>query len=502
MAGLNLGDYRALTDAKTILEALGLNAYTSSEWNLDPNGLGGELHTLSSSTINLQQAEVFRRAILVVSPLTLNNIDAALATRESIEGSDRVGGDGTGKTEADVAGDTQAEGAAYRAKHSQKIYTDADSVGPHPEDAGAVSQNAGAAYTGANLRSSAIHDPYNVNTDHGGPDPFQGFDCEVWVQRADLAGIQNPKTGNFDQRAVANYLTHDEFDSGLTQGGMILLGQFTGVHISLRMTTEPYSEYDSRGPVYMDGEAQISWRLEKGLVNMDVLRETFGMSVFGRRVHFNVSPRLNITFNINTASFNFESDRPGQYTNELNRQVSFGSQPAFYTPDSGYVPEPLPSFTRHVNGRMVMKACKVDMWNMIAQGGRHVVSTDWSGVAEELVTLAGDPPQVSGKDTASRNTPGGLDTFAAARASTAISEIEIASMKKLITDRANWRAARLAALAGAAPEQTENVVDAEMGHANTTLPRQQILRAEALQRIRQGVNTAAKDITRSIFRSF
>ncbi len=234
-------------------------------------------------------------------------------------------------------------------------------------------------------------------TDHGGPDPIQGYDVDVWVQRQDLITVNSPTQGD----------SHNI-------GGMVLLGSFTGIKVQIRTASEVYLEYDSRNPVYMDGETQILFTLEKGLIDMNVITETFGASVLGRRASYNVMPRFNITFNVNTVSYTAN----GQPFSELNSRVNYGQMPNFDQFPSnglpGIVGQLLPTvgesavpgfsgppgameknvlyFDRSPNGRFVLKNCKMDGFTIDAGAGKQVVATQWSGVADEIVSLAGDPP--------------------------------------------------------------------------------------------------------------
>jgi len=268
-------------------------------------------------------------------------------------------------------------------------------------------------------------------TDHAGPDPFQGFDVDVWIQRIDLVD------------KMKDSLLKSPLADSHHHGGMVLLGQFQSVSIGIKTTAEAYLEFDSRTPIYMDGEVQIVFRLDKGLVDMGVLQETFGVNVLGRRTSYNVLPRFNITFNINTTSYNYIDDK---WESELNGVVSYGQRPYSDLPPenqslsragglldvltnaTGLSPtralapingEPLPTFQRHVNGRFVLKSCKVNSFNIDAGAGKQVVATQWLGVAEEIVSLAGDPPNVVHSNKGERgDSNAALDTWPVGQANT------------------------------------------------------------------------------------
>lgn len=277
--------------------------------------------------------------------------------------------------------------------------------------------------------------------DHGGPDPIQGFDVDVWVQRPDLMsrGFGAP--------------IHP-FDS-VHQGGYVLLGSFTGIKLFIRNGTEQYLEFDSRVPLYFDGEMQFLFQLEKGLVSMDFLEETFGAAVLGTRVMYSRLPRLNITFNVNTAVY----DSQGKLRSELNGVVRNGRAPAFDNVEPGLLDlgqalgdvlpaglglfeadikptpgQPLPSFRRKPNGRFVLKECKMDAISLEASGGKSVVSTGWIGVAQELVSLSGGPAGVDDglADNLDRGdrAHGALDTFPTREARTTLPVHQIAAQER------------------------------------------------------------------------
>lgn len=310
---------------------------------------------------------------------------------------------------------------------------------------------------------------YNGGTDHGGPDPIQGYDVEIWVQRPDLV------------TSVYNlYNGRDMFDTNRTMGGMILLGQFTGIAVTIRTTVESYMEYDSRTPVYMDGEVQIQWRLEKGLVNMDVFKETFGTLLLGRRVSYNLLPRFNITFNVNTISYDQEQQA---YVPELNQRVDYAADGL---PGPGGTYSKGLQFSRKANGRFVLKNCKLDTFHLEATAGKQVVANSWSGVADEIVSLAGDPPQMSRVDPtgsidarldgnyvdAKKSVYGALDTAPAYRSDTRLPAADIKDKALRAQQKADALAIRsgLGSLLGPTLGDLGIDVNPYSGQADTTLP--------------------------------
>lgn len=83
-------------------------------------------------------------------------------------------------------------------------------------------------------------------------DPLQGYDLKVTVVE--------PKDGN---------------GSG---SGERLLGKFNTFMWRLVNQTEAYISLNERIPRMLDGEVLVVWSLDQGLINMDVVSNTFGSS--------------------------------------------------------------------------------------------------------------------------------------------------------------------------------------------------------------------------------
>lgn len=193
----------------------------------------------------------------------------------------------------------------------------------------------------------------NQITDHGGPDPIQGFDVDVWVQDQSSSG-DDPTAGN-----------------------LILAGSFTSIVVTIRNATEAYLELNQRIPRYLDGEVQIAWVMEKGLLDINVIKQTFGFSNMDRATRFNRSPRFTITFNVNDS-------------NELNT-TGIG------TPYSSIMDK----VSRMPEGRFILSHAKVDSWHFAATSGKQVVATQWQGVAEGIKTLGTAVKNIEGAQPAS-----------------------------------------------------------------------------------------------------
>lgn len=170
----------------------------------------------------------------------------------------------------------------------------------------------------------------------GGADPIQGYDVGVWV-----------------------------YDVG--RGAQVLLGQFTSIVVTVRNATEPYIEFGQRYPRYLDGEMQIAYVMEKGLLDINVFQETMGYKHFSRSKRFGRSPRFDITFTADPVdAAAMETDNIGT---SLDRSVAW---------------------PRDVTGRFILHYCKMDSWHVASTAGRQVVATQWQGVAEGFSAVPGD----------------------------------------------------------------------------------------------------------------
>lgn len=169
----------------------------------------------------------------------------------------------------------------------------------------------------------------------GGADPVQGYDVGVWVRDAQ-------------------------------SGSPLLLGQFTSIVVTIRNATEAYMEFGQRYPRYLDGEMQIAFVMEKGLLDLNAFQETFGFKRITRDKRFGRSPRLTITFTVDPVD-------------AAALETSIAS-------------DPLQNWAagRDATGRFVLEQCKIDSWHFAATAGRQVVATQWQGVAEGFSAIPGD----------------------------------------------------------------------------------------------------------------
>jgi len=195
----------------------------------------------------------------------------------------------------------------------------------------------------------------------GGADPIQGYDVGVWVN-----------------------------DTSTQQ--RVLLGQFTSIVVTIRNATEAYMEMGQRYPRYLDGEFQIAYVMEKGLLDLNVFQQTFGFKYISRTKRFGRSPRFDITFAVNPVDADVLE---GTVTNAMDNTGA--------------------AFNRDVTGRFILVQCKVDSWHFAATSGRQVVATQWQGVSEGFAAVTSDYSEIQGlkspylknDNTFAANFPGG-----------------------------------------------------------------------------------------------
>jgi hypothetical protein len=182
----------------------------------------------------------------------------------------------------------------------------------------------------------AVSNIYNAPVNNGILDPMQGFDADVWV--IDQA------TGRFE-----------------------LVGRFTSIQITVRNATEPYLELNQRVPRYLDGEFQIGWTLERGLLDARVLQHTFGYGNISRELRLSRGSRMQITFEVDAP----ELDGTAAYDLGQDGAGTNGGTP------------------RKAKGQVVLTFCKVDTFTMSAMAGRQVIANQWQGLAEGITTIPG-----------------------------------------------------------------------------------------------------------------
>jgi hypothetical protein len=186
-------------------------------------------------------------------------------------------------------------------------------------------------------------------------DPLQGFDADIWI---------------LDQATGRN----------------ILVGRFTSFQLTVRNSTEPYLEFNQRIPRYLDGELQIGWVCERGLLDVRVIEQTFGFDTLSRELRLNRQPRFNITVQLNAQeldsnSFGAESGKGSTIDNATiqNGELIIGNNDTFRS-----VGDRNNYARRKAAGELNLQYCKLDSFTMGMMAGRSVIANRWEGLAEGI----------------------------------------------------------------------------------------------------------------------
>lgn len=230
--------------------------------------------------------------------------------------------------------------------------------------------------TSYNLQDSLYCSPVN-NTGH---DPIQGFDCEVWVQ-------------------------------DVCTGLLAWFGKFQSVTFSVRDATETYLELGQRIPIHLNGEIQIAWVLEQGMVDLNFIHRSFGVPALRRDSYITRGPRFQISFDVNSPELHLTNgnsvaelnptgatgdrvvDRRGGIGVNAQRAARDITQQSFYRygADEYFMPginyavgQINEKYFPKSQGRYDLMRCKLDSVSMGAMAGRRVVALRWEGLAEGI----------------------------------------------------------------------------------------------------------------------
>ena len=177
-------------------------------------------------------------------------------------------------------------------------------------------------------------------------------------------------------------------------------GRFQSLTISIRDATETYLELGQRIPIYLNGEIQIAWVLEQGLVDMAFIVKTFGIKQIRRDQVISRGPRFHIAFDANAAD---RVETEGQeilptkpLANGGLRSLGsgFGTTQLFNTNQfsNGNVGDNQFFVKPDNSGRYELMRCKVDSVSLGVMPGRRVAAVRWEGVSEG-VTWSGESVQ-------------------------------------------------------------------------------------------------------------
>jgi hypothetical protein len=184
-------------------------------------------------------------------------------------------------------------------------------------------------------------------------DPLQGFDADIWI---------------LDQATGKN----------------ILVGRFTSFQLTVRNSTEPYLEFNQRIPRYLDGELQIGWVCERGLLDVRVIEQTFGFETLSRELRLNRQPRFNITVQLNAQELDSNSfTQNSGYSAPQNGTIQNGEL-VIGNPTQFGVDNRNNYARRKAAGELNLQYCKLDSFTMGMMAGRSVIANRWEGLAEGI----------------------------------------------------------------------------------------------------------------------
>lgn len=188
-----------------------------------------------------------------------------------------------------------------------------------------------------------------------GIDPLQGFDFEVWVL-------------------------------DVCTGKIAWFGKFQSLTVSIRDSTETYLELGQRIPTHLNGEIQVAWVLEQGMVDMAFVYRTFGVKAIRRDAFITRGPRFQISFDANAYEIEQQSGVGGVAppNGVLDRTdgdlYRWGSEEhSVFSPESYYNNE-----RPTAKGRYDIMRAKVDNVSLGIMPGRRVAALRWEGVAEGI----------------------------------------------------------------------------------------------------------------------
>jgi hypothetical protein len=176
-------------------------------------------------------------------------------------------------------------------------------------------------------------------------------------------------------------------------------GRFQSLTVSIRDATETYLELGQRIPIYLNGEIQIAWVLEQGLVDMAFIVKTFGIENIRRDQVIARGPRFHIGFDANAAD-KVSTDAQGvtpekvviQGDNGNSALRAFGGDSRVnglfkagqYKIKNGKLSDKDKYSQPQSAGRYEMMRCKVDSVSLGVMPGRRVAAVRWEGVSEGI----------------------------------------------------------------------------------------------------------------------
>ena len=149
-------------------------------------------------------------------------------------------------------------------------------------------------------------------------------------------------------------------------GEPVLVGGFTSFQKTMRNATEAYMPFGRKTPRLLDGEFQYGWVLERGLLDIGILKDVFGVDEVGPEFKADPTPRFVITVEVNAP----ELDQRGvnfPIRGNLNQSGSNNGGRA-----------------RNASGKYQLIYAKIDSVTLGAMAGRSVVATRFEGLCESI----------------------------------------------------------------------------------------------------------------------
>lgn len=158
-----------------------------------------------------------------------------------------------------------------------------------------------------------------------------------------------------------------------------LVGAFTSLMFKVVNQTETYLPLNTRIPRHLDGEVIVVWSLEQGLVEIDIVTNTFGSGFAtnfaqGRGTLIPRSERFDIHFQANMAAID----------QATNNEATFVSTPASDGINVGV------DANFAGKSKYTLKYCRVDTFSFGVTAGRHVVANAWQGTAQHITDEANE----------------------------------------------------------------------------------------------------------------
>ncbi len=162
----------------------------------------------------------------------------------------------------------------------------------------------------------------------------------------------------------------------------------------MRDATETYLELGQRIPIYLNGEIQIAWVLEQGLLDMAFVARTFGITEIRRDKLVKRGPRFHIAFDANAFGRDNQTTSATSDTNRSDRlgRVNFrdsfvssipGNNASLFSGLAGTSNQVIGNVPAS-EGRYELMRCKVDSVSLGIMPGRRVAAVRWEGVCEGI----------------------------------------------------------------------------------------------------------------------